>query len=228
MPSFYEMREQGYTAFDPSKEAKAWKSYGVRYQPVGASGPDWSQADLLTDFSSPWAPGHESRTEFRALWDERKLHFRFDAWDDTPILGQGTSLRQRVLESDRVEIFLTTDLSLSPYYCLEMAPSGESLVYRASYYRQIDWDWVLPGLAVSGQMNARGYTVHGSLPMPVLRDLGILHSDSKKILAGLFRADFCQTEGGDIVRTWLPWVPPGTERPDFHVPTAFGVLELVA
>jgi hypothetical protein len=26
----------------------------------------------------------------------------------------------------------------------------------------------------------------------------------------------------------MPWVNPGTEKPDFHVPASFGVLEFAA
>lgn len=203
------------------------KLYPVRRHFGDSSLLGWEQAVPLLDFSSPWGLEVPLRTEFRALWDAERLHFRFDAWDDTPTLGAGAVLKERVLDSDRVEIFLTPDLSLRPYYCLEMSPGGEALVYRASFYREMDWEWSLPGLHVQGEMTAWGYRVEGSLPLAGLRDLSVLGADGRRMLAGLFRADFCREADGTLRRTWLPWVPPGTERPDFHVPEAFGMLELV-
>ena len=84
-------------------------------QPTAA---DWANARLLTDFSLPWENRPAPRTEFRALWTQSRLHFAFAALDSPPVIGSGPTLKERVLESDRVEIFLAPDLSLAPYYCL--------------------------------------------------------------------------------------------------------------
>ena len=54
------------------------KRYAVR--PVrGAL--DWSVATPLSDFIFPWEPSATPSTEFRALWDEQRLYFRFDCLD---------------------------------------------------------------------------------------------------------------------------------------------------
>jgi len=42
----------------------------------------------------------------------------------------------------------------------------------------------------------------------------------------LFRAEFSHGKQGKEVRQdWISWCDPGGEVPDFHVPSAFGILE---
>ena len=202
------------------------KCYLVRRYSGNPSQLDWSQAEVLSDFASPWSLGEAQRTEFRAFWQGDHLHFRFEAWDDTPTLGLGETLKDRVLDSDRVEIFFAPDLTLSPYYCVEIAPSGEALVYRGHFYRKMDWDWKLPELAVKAERLAHGYEVTGRLSLSTLQQLGILTVDRQPMWVGLFRADFSRDASGELQRRWMPWVVPDTARPDFHVPGAFGRLRL--
>ena len=67
-----------------------------------------------------------------------------------------------------------------------------------------------------------------------------------KIRCGLFRAEFdhdrsgrpvvqrpsihnggLRFDGPPPIENWMSWVDPRTVEPDFHVPTAFGWLEIV-
>ena len=43
---------------------------------------EWSHAETLADFTFPWENREAPKTEFRALWDETPLHFRFDYLDE--------------------------------------------------------------------------------------------------------------------------------------------------
>lgn len=187
---------------------------------------DWARALPLTDFSLPWEERPPPRTEFRALWTRSHLHFWFAASDSTPVVGAGPTLKERVLESDRVEVFLAPDLSLAPYYCLEIAPGGEVLEYRARFYREMDWDWRCPGLEVRSESSQDACHVTGSLPLETLRSLGVLRPGANQLYAGLYRVDFSILPDGSLRRSWMPWVNPGTQRADFHVPGSFGVIEL--
>jgi hypothetical protein len=72
--------------------------------------------------------------------------------DEDLVLGQGATEKQRVLGSDRVEIFMTPDLSLNPYFCLEMAPHGDTYGYRARSYREFDDDFQWQGLELSASI----------------------------------------------------------------------------
>ncbi len=126
-----------------------------------------------------------------------------------------------------MEIFLTPELALDPYYGFEMSPHGDLLVYRARSYRQFDRDGRCEAFEFSGRVEERGYVVEGSITMEVLRALHVLKPDAREFLAGVYRAEFSHNADGSIHQGWMPWVNPHTERPDFHVPSSFGVFELV-
>lgn len=201
------------------------KRYHVRRAP--ASGPQWSEAALLNDFAFAWEPTAPPFTEFRALWDDARLHFRFDCLDEDLVLADGATAKDRVLGSDRVEIFFAADAALWRYHCFEMSPRGEVLAYQAQFHRQMDWDWSGPDLSLSAHIEANHYSVTGSFPLEALRAWNVLKPGSTEILAGLYRAEFSHQPDGTTRPGWMPWVHPQTEKPDFHVPASFGVLELL-
>jgi hypothetical protein len=204
------------------------KRYRVRHTSVQNGTPlDWTEAELLTDFTFPWEETPPPTTEFRALWTEERFHFRFDCADHDLVFGEGDTPAQRALDSDRVEIFLTPELALDPYYGFEMSPRGDLLAYRARSYRQFDRDWSCAGFEFSGRVEERGYSVEGTITMEALRTLHVLKPDAREFLAGVYRAEFSRNADGTIHQGWMPWVNPHTERPDFHVPSSFGVFELV-
>lgn len=199
-----------------------------RYRVHSARGDalDWSQASCLSDFRFPWEETPPAPTEFRALWTPERLHFRFDCVDEDLRLGSGDSEKERVLGSDRVEIFVTPDLGLTPYFCLEMPPNGERYGYRARSYRQFDDSFEWQGLELNASIAGKLYTVEGSLPLDSLRALGVLAAGGRELVAGLYRAELSRLPSGGVHFGWMSWVDPGTDKPDFHVPSSFGVLEL--
>ncbi|WP_395752283.1 carbohydrate-binding family 9-like protein [Prosthecobacter sp.] len=200
------------------------KHYNIRF--TSSPSLDWSAAEVLTDFTLPWEQRHAPLTEFRALWDETHLHFRFHCVDEDIVLPDGPTPKDRVLGSDRVEIFFAPDLGLKPYYCLEMSPRGDVLAYEARFYRDMNWDWQCDGLQIDAKIEGGRYTVTGSLPLDTLRALNVFKSGSSEIITGLYRAEFHHRADGTVHSGWMPWVNPQTERPDFHVPASFGVLSL--
>ena len=189
---------------------------------------DFSTAACLTDFAFPWETTPAAPTEFRASWSNERLYFRFDCRDDDLVLGSGATEKERVLGSDRVEIFLTPDLGLDPYFCLEMAPSGDSYVYRARSYRQFDDAFAIAGLEVTSKISDERsrYQVEGSLPLAALRELGVLKPGAREFFAGVYRAEFSRLAEGGVHFGWMSWVDPKTPKPDFHVASSFGVFEL--
>jgi hypothetical protein len=187
--------------------------------------PDWEDAPVLRDFRFPWEDQPAPVTEFRALHDGEFLHFRFDCVDADLVLAEGGA-RERVLGSDRVELFFAVDPRLDPYYCLEMEPRGAVLAYRGRFHRQFDWDWPGPDLRLQTWLGTDGYRVEGRLPLADLRAWGVLKPDSGELLTGVHRGEFRHRPDGSVQPGWVTWVDPRTERPDFHVPAAFGVLVL--
>lgn len=128
--------------------------------------------------------------------------------------------------SDRVEIFISPDTTLSTYYCLEMDATGRVLDYRASYYRKMDYSWKWPNeqFIIKTSKTKSGYIVEIAISIRALNDLGLLQN--KRLLAGLFRAE---RKSGGAARAnihWISWIKPNAEKPDFHIPSAFGMLML--
>lgn len=189
--------------------------------------PDWSFAEVIREFTFPWEATTPPATEFRALHDDEHLHFRFDVADADLVLGSGETFKERVLGSDRVEIFLTPELSLTPYYCFEMEPRGEVAAYRGEHYRHFDWSWQATGFTFSGQILDNGYVVQGAFALESLRHMQVLRAGSRTLYAGVYRAEFSHLAEGGVHSGWMPWVNPQTERPDFHVPSSFGLFELL-
>ena len=204
---------------------KTTKRYRV-HSAADATALDWSDAECLTDFTFPWEERPAPLTEFRALWTDSALHFRFDCEDDDIVLAAGADDDEKVMGSDRVEIFLAPDLGLSPYYGLEMDPRGAVLAYEARYHRRFNWDWRCEGLALTAAIDGDRYRVEGSIPLATLRSLGVWEPGNTEFHAGVYRAEFSHTPEGEVHQGWMAWVDPGTETPDFHLPASFGVFEL--
>ena len=133
-----------------------------------------------------------------------------------------------VVESDRVEIFFKADDKMNPYYALELDALGRVLDTEGKFYRDIDFDWTWPEghLKVKANTDQEGYTVEGSISFESLRKLG-MYKDDKILNAGLYRGEYGTTESSGKVQTkWISWVIPKSEKPDFHIPSSFGVLKL--
>lgn len=188
----------------------------------------WDLAEILDDFTFPWVDCEAPKTKFCSLWDSDNIFFLFDVSDDDLVLAGGINAKQRVLESDRVELFFSTGVNLDPYYGLEMDPRGEILSYRARFHHRIEWDWICEGLKVLANKKAGGYIVEGSIPINTLENLGCLHKNSEGtyLIAGLFRGEFGKDKNGCDTKNWMSWVDPKVRYPDFHVPSAFGILQL--
>ncbi|MBO1916019.1 hypothetical protein J4727_05725 [Providencia rettgeri] len=68
--------------------------------------------------------GSGSQTDFRALWSDDALYFRFIADDKDIQLGDNPDKDQAVLDSDRVELFFATSPELKPYYTVKWTRKG--------------------------------------------------------------------------------------------------------
>ena len=129
--------------------------------------------------------------------------------------------------SDRVEIFFRQDNLLSPYYCLEMDPIGRVFDYEARYHRKFNvaWNWPENELLVKADQTHDGYTIEGRISKQSLRQLGLLNSE--KLEVGLFRGECINLNAETPEIKWISWVKPDSMTPDFHIPSAFGVLHFM-
>jgi hypothetical protein len=187
----------------------------------------WEKANELTDFSFPWEAAPAPATSFSALWDGEWLYCLWKVADDSIVTPAIKNNKMDAGASDRVEIFMTHDTTLLPYYyCLEMDAAGRTLDYRASFYRKMDYSWSWPAnqFFIKTARTEKGYTIETAISIQSLRELGLLQN--KRLLAGLFRAERKTLQGGLAAFHWISWVNPNAPQPDFHIPSAFGTLVL--
>ena len=181
---------------------------------------------LLEDFSCPWKEGPIPSTQFRAVWNNEFLKFRFEVEDHDLVLAENADSGEAALGSDRVELFFASSSDLTtPYYGAEMDPRGNVYDYEGLYHRQINPSWSFETLAYSGAFHEGGYSVTGTISLAELEVLGCLRE--REMIAGVYRAEFSHGEGDNVINDWICWVDPKVEVPDFHVPSSFGKFKLV-
>ena len=192
------------------------------------SASQWSEAHVLTNFVYPWQSSSPPLTEFRALWTETHLYFLYRT-EDNKIITPERGLGERdVIDSDRVEIFFKVDDEMNPYYPLEMDSKARYFDAKGTFYRNVDfeWDWPAEHIDIKASIQPNGYTVEGSFTFESLKDLGI-YDDDGIIRAGLYRGEYSKKGNQETEVKWISWVIPDSEKPDFHIPSSFGLLKLI-
>ena len=188
----------------------------------------WKKANVLTDFSYPWREENAPLTEFRALHTHNHFYFLYRAIDPDIITKKATLAEKGVVDSDRIELFFKANEDDHPYYSLELDAMGRTLDTQAEFGQKVDFDWTWPdnGLVVKSTTDEFGYWVEGSISFASLRQLGIYQGDGI-LKTGLYRAEYTKGPNGKASPKWISWVHPGTETPNFHIPSSFGTLKLV-
>lgn len=183
----------------------------------------WQKAAVESSFFFPWETRPAPLTQFQAIQTQLELCFAFLAVDEDIVVVRRDDSEDEVAQGDRVELFLSTDVDLTKYYCLEIDPEGRVLDYSASMYRNFDTSWNAKTLQVAVLNTSDGYIAEGCWSLQELRGLGIVQKEGK-IRAGLFRAEYGSGPGTPL-EGWISWVDPATPSPDFHVPSAFGWIK---
>lgn len=210
---------------------KEYKVNHIATQNLKTDGKDndsfWEKAVSLTDFCSPWEDTTFDKIEFKALWTKESLLCRFKVEDSEVHIDSTEAGKKSINISDRVELFFRIDDSLSPYYCLEIDPSARIMDFRALPARQFDFDWNWPAghIKVRSAMEPSYFIVEIILSIDSLKKLGVLKNG--QLETGIYRAKYKQQEDGRYAPTWITWVDPKTETPDFHTASSFGKLCLM-
>ena len=189
----------------------------------------WQTANTIADFSYPWNTETPPLTIFKALWDGEHLYFNFNVEDSNIIINKSAvDQNAQVMESDRVELFFKSDKELiNPYYCLEMDSNARVLSSKSRYYRVHQYSFIWPGensIIVKSSLTNNGYIVEGSISIDALKSLNLLHDNS--INTGIYRANFIQNKK-ELEPKWISWVMPKSIKPDFHIPSSFGIFKLI-
>lgn len=192
-----------------------------------ADHPLWDKAVVLNDFNSPWQIEEVENIEFRALHDGQNLFVSYRVQDRSLHIDKTDNSKKSVDNSDRVELFLRSDKNLDPYYCLEIDPMARVQDFIARPNRQFDftWNWPKEDIVVKSHITDTYFTVEIVLSISSLNKFQLLQNDGY-IEAGIYRAKYNQQSNGDFEPTWITWVDPQTETPDFHIASSFGKLKL--
>lgn len=187
----------------------------------------WEKAIKLTDFYSPWDQEIVKKIEFKALWDETFLFCSFRVDDPEVHINASEITNESINNSDRVELFFKNNKSLSPYYCLEIDPTSRLMDFKAKPNKDFDFDWNWPenDISIKSDIQDTYFSVEIAITLASLKQFKLLKEG--KIETGIYRAKYNLQGNGSYEPTWITWVNPETETPNFHTPTSFGVLELV-
>lgn len=186
----------------------------------------WDTAIVISDFSFPWEDIIAPKTEFRALYDNEYFYFRFEVEDENVLTFVKDNHKMEVVHSDRVEIFFRQNEKLDPYYCLEMDAIGRILDYKTRYYRNFEYEWSWPGsesIVVKAGETSKGYFVEGQITLSSLIKLGLLNDNIMQ--AGLYRGYCMRLPNPEGKLRWISWMSPKLDKPDFHIPSSFGLLK---
>ena len=113
------------------------------------------------------------------------------------------------------------------YYCLEIDPTPRIMDFKASPKKKFDFDWNWPNndLIVKSTIKEDRFIVEIAITIQSLKNFDLIKDNS--IEAGIYRAKYTKQENNLFEPTWISWVNPNTETPNFHVPDSFGNLTLV-
>jgi hypothetical protein len=99
--------------------------------------------------------------------------------------------------------------------------------FKAYPERNFDYDWKWPKkeIEVTTSKDDISFTVQGRISIQSLRDLNLIQNNT--IEAGVYRAKFSLAQNLQYEPTWISWVNPNTEKPNFHIASSFGKFVLV-
>lgn len=128
--------------------------------------------------------------------------------------------RAKLYEEDCVELFLGSSLAERTRYAeIEIGPLGHFLdiaVDRRTKKSDVAWS-SKPTIATKVDAVNHRVTIEVALRAPEIVET---LTPGAVLPLGLYRIE------GKAPRTYLAWSPTRTPKPDFHVPSAFGMLTL--
>lgn len=186
----------------------------------------WNKAEKLTDFISAWDTEPVKKIEFKSLWNSENLFFCFKVYDEHVHIDSKDNSVESIGNSDRVELFFRTTEKLNPYYCLEIDPSPRLMDFIARPNKNFDfnWNWPKSDICVKSNIEKDYFTVEISISIASFKKFNLIQGNI--IETGIFRAKFNKQKDSTFEPTWISWVNPNTETPNFHIASSFGELHL--
>jgi alpha-galactosidase len=185
----------------------------------------WQNTEAV-EISRYWSGAGASpeRTALAGLiWTDAALLVRFDCSQHEPfVVNPHPQVEQKtngLWEQDVCEIFVAPDSSRPErYFEFEVAPTGEWLdlgIHQLPAGRETDFTYN-SGMKTAARIVRNSFTV-------ILRVEW--NAFGKKPESGdAWRGNLFRCVGSGETRGYLAWQPTLTEKPNFHVPAAFGWL----
>lgn len=182
---------------------------------------EWQQTDPIS-FCADWQGLHADLTlltQLQALYSARTLFLRFECRYRELHVFEGAEpngRRDHLWDRDVVEAFLQPDATRERYYKeVEVSPNGMWL----------DLD-IFPGgrADLNSGMGRSVFIDEARLQWTAELAIPIASLTPNVGPGAIWRANFYRVEGRQEPRHYLAWHPTHTPEPNFHVPSAFGVL----
>jgi len=186
----------------------------------------WNKANIIEGLLSPWSNRDFNKTVFKALWDEDFFFFTFIVDDSNPYIDNSDNSKSSINNSDRVEIFFRSNNKMNPYYCLEIDPTSRAMDFKAKPNKNFDfnWNWPKNDIQLKSSKTNKNFSVEGKISIISLIELNLLIENRLEV--GIYRAKYNKQHNGMYEPTWITWIDPETETPNFHIPSSFGVFKL--
>ncbi len=187
----------------------------------------WRAATPITFDTNTRGEHTGTTTTVRALWSPTSVTFAIDmdgaAFNVDESRPKDTE-REHLYEEDCAEIFLGPDPGrLTHYFEMEVGPLGhffdieiDRAAKSASKKSDVTWSGKLE-IGARPERGSRRAHLEIAIRAP---EVTAALAPNARLALGLFRME------GKGPRAYLAWSPARTERPNFHVPEAFGTLRL--
>lgn len=192
----------------------------------GAKSLNWNRAEVISNFLSPWDSKTIKKIEFKALWNYEKTFFRFKVYDSDVYIDFTDDTKNSINNSDRVELFFRSNENMRSYYCLEIDPMSRLMDFKAFPKKVFDfeWNWPPEEIEINSSIEKDYFIVEVAISLKSLKELKVLKNG--KIETGIYRAKYHRDKNGNYEPSWITWIDPKTDAPNFHISSSFGLLKL--
>lgn len=162
----------------------------------------------------------------KLVWSDSAFYIRFEANQTEPlVISKTPNLKSKTIglwDRDVCEIFVAPNPNESDkYFEFEVAPNGEWIDLRIQLMpdkRETDFDYI-SGMESAAKIEADKVWMAMKIEWKAF---------SKAPKADdVWKGNLFRCVGSGDTRGYLAWSPTKTERPNFHVPEAFGEFEFI-
>jgi alpha-galactosidase len=163
--------------------------------------------------------GRHAKAEL--LWSDSAFYIRFEANQfEPPVVSESPDLKTKTIglwNRDVCEIFVAPNKKTpEEYFEFEIAPTGEWIdlkIQKLSDQRETDFEYD-SGMESAAKIEPNKITVALKIPWKAFGKAPKAND--------VWRGNLFRCVGSGETRGYLAWQPTKTEKPNFHVPEAFG------